>query len=259
MSREELRDQVSQGGLSDFLMYVERASFAVDPQYSEKTGSDVVFLHWEGPTNVEDHPILVKDGFHPKWALDPDFVTVDGRTVQSQSGKKQRVGKAYGRMCKTASDATAEYEGKPNDPLANVTAMQADTWQGHTWLMGNVEYDFKGDIGKITQLDPVQYIGPGDLTKSGVTAVAAPVAPVAAPGPTVAPVAPVAAPAAAPAAPGTGDPLLATVEAMAATAPDFTTFKQAALAVNGVTDRTDLLIAISDATNGVWSRIRPNG
>lgn len=249
MSRDSLRDQVSSGGLSGFRMFVQRATFAVDPQYSEKTGSDTVFLHWEGPTDLDEHPMMTVDGFHPKWAMDPDFATVDGKTIQSQSGKKQKVGKAYGRMCDAAVKATAQFEGRPDDPLANTDATFAESWQGHTWILENVEFDWGGEIGKRTELHPVTYVGPGDQTKAAVAAAAPPVA---AP-PVVAP----SAPAAPPVAPA-GDPLVDQVRAIAQSAPDFNSFKASALALPGVTDRTDLLVAISDATK-LWAEVRANG
>lgn len=247
MSRESLGNQTSSGGLAGFLFYVQRASFAVDPQYSEKTGADTVFLHWEGPSNAEGHEMMTKEGFHPKWSMDPDFATMDGNTIASQSGRKTKVGKAYGRMCEQTVAATAAYANQPNDPLANVDATNAKSWEGHTWLLDNVEYDWGGDIGKRTELHPVKYIGPGNQT-GAIAPGAAPVAAAPAPAPVAA------APAAAPA----GDPLMAQVESIARAAGDFNGFKAAALALPGVTERTDLLVGISDATQ-IWGRIRANG
>lgn len=247
--REELAGQEAVGGLSGFMLYVERATFAIDPQYSEKSGSDTYFLNWEGPTNLPDRPVMVnaEGQFHPKWALDPDFVSMDGgKTVQSQSGNKSKVGKAYGRMCKQATMATEAYKDRADDPLTGVSALNAATWQGHTWLLENVDFDWGGEIGKRTELHPTQYIGAGNLTGATQTAQA----PAAAPSPVAAaPVAP--APVAAPV-----DVLRDQVIAIAQGSADFTSFKGAALALPGVTDRTDLLIDISDATK-MWSQTHP--
>ena len=249
MSREELGNQVSSGGLKGFRMFVQNAYFAIDPQYSEKTGSDVVFMHFEGPTDLEEHPLLSKDGFHPKWAMDPDFMTLDGgKTVQSQSGKKSKVGKAYGRMCKAATDATAHLANTPNDPLNNVSATAAAGWTGHTWIFDEVEFDWGKEIGTRTELHPTVYVGAGDVTKAAGVAAAPVAAPWAA--------APVAAPA--PVA-ETSDALLDAVKGLAVQSADFNSFKQQALGLAGVTDRTDLLIAISDANQGIWAQLNPTG
>lgn len=238
MSRQDFMDQESSGGLANFTLTVDEAYFAIDQQYSERAGGDVYFLHWTGRTDIPDRPLMSSADFHPKWSLDPDFVSLDGgKTVVSQSGRKNKVGKAYGRMCAAAATATDRLKDTPEDFLAGADPKDASIWVGTTWRLDNITRDWGGEIGKRDELMPVEYIG-----KAGA-APAAPTAPAAA--------API--PAAAPAQNGG---VRQSIEALASGAADYRTFQQAALQIPGVADDTALVQEILDSgPTGLYARV----
>ena len=219
MTWDEFADQESEGGIRDFTITVTNAFYAVDEKYSAAVGSDVYFLHWEGTTDVQGHEQMTRDGFHPKWATDPDWVSLDGgATVKSQSGKK-KLGKAAGRMCGAASNSVIDAGVKPEDaanPFVTLTPRDAAVWVGTSWFLSEIVKEY-GNGMKATDLLPTKYLG---------NAGAATAAPVAA----VTPTAPVAA---APVAAGTN--LLRTqVTALASSIADHSTFVTAAMAIPGV-------------------------
>ena len=235
MAREQFLEQESRGGIGPHQITVTEAEWRVSPEYSEKTGKDTYFLHWYGTTNIEDRPIMDAESFHHSWSTDPDFLSVDGKTLQSQSGKKKEVGKAAGRMMKAAAEATVHLEGTPDDFLADASPLDASIWVGHTWEMEEVELDFGGQIGKKREFHPVRYVG-----KASASTPSAPAAP--------------AAPAAPPTAPnGAATGVEESIKALVQASPDFDTFRSAALAVPGLSDRPELMIRVVDETSGFWA------
>lgn len=226
MSFEDFLDQESSGGIDKFTLTVTNAFFAIDPNYSEAVGADVYFLHWEGTTDVEGHETMTRDGFHPKWATDPDWMSIDGgKTVKSQSGKG-RLGKAAGRMMTAAANAIVEagLKDSPENPFnaPGASPQVAETWIGTTWFMEEVEREF-GSGMKSRDLLPTKFIGTSDVS-------AAPAAPAAAPAPATS------------AAPATD--LRAQVVAVANGAADHQSFMQAALAIPGVSSDSALVADI---------------
>lgn len=238
MSWEEFGNQESEGGIKDFEMTVTNAFFAVDEAYSAAVGSDVFFLHWEGTTDVTGHEQMLRDGFHPKWALDADWISMDGgATVKSQSGKG-KLGKAAGRLCGAAFNSVSAAgikAGDPSSPFETGTPRDANVWVGTKWFIEEVEREWgNGMVSR--DLLPTKYLGKVDVA---APAAAAPVA--------AAPVA--AAPAAAaPAAPGLRD----SVTALAASIGDHATFVTAAMAIPGVAGDAALVSEIVSPT-GIWA------
>ena len=236
MSWEEFGNQESEGGIKDFEMTVTNAFFAVDEAYSAAVGSDVFFLHWEGTTDVLGHEQMTRDGFHPKWALDADWISMDGgNTVKSQSGKG-KLGKAAGRLCGAAFNsvqAAGIKAGDPSSPFESGTPREASVWIGSKWFIEEVEREWgNGMVSR--DLLPTKYLGKGDV----VAAVAA--APVAA--------APVAAAPAPVATPG----LRESVTALAGSIGDHATFVTAAMAIPGVAGDAALVSEIV-APTGLWA------
>jgi hypothetical protein len=181
MSFDEFADQESGGGITDFTITVTNAFFEIDPNYSAATGSDTYFLHWEGTTDVEGHEQMTRDGFHPKWALDPDFMSMDGgKTVVSQSGKG-KLGKAVGRMMGAASNALrdAGLKDSPESPFnkPGASPRDASVWIGTTWYLTEVTREF-GNGMKATDQLPTKYITTGAPAPAAAPAAApAPAAP----------------------------------------------------------------------------------
>lgn len=245
MSYDEFADQQSAGGFDQFDFEVTNAFFAIDEKYSAASGADTHFLVWEGISSVENYEQMTRDGFHPKWALDPDFVTLDGgATVVSQSGKA-KIGRAAARMMSSAAAAVGEVGVKdtPQDPFAGPDGMSriAATWVGTKWHMKEIEREF-GNGMKARDLLPVAYLG-----KSGAPVAAAP-APVAAAVPAVAP-----APAVAPVAAATPTvDLRSQVVAVANSVSEFSEFVTQAMSIPGVTSDPSLITAISNPA-GIWT------
>lgn len=258
MSREEFLNQESAGGIANFVLTVDQAWFAPDADYTAKSGVDVHFLHWAGRTDLPDRPLMGEGDYHPKWSLDPDFVSTDGgTTVVSQSGRKQKVGKGYGRMCTQAAKVTAHLAGTPEDFLDSADPKDARIWIGTQWRLDNVSYDYGGNIGKREELMPVEYLGrvqaPTGVAGAPVTQFTPPPAqmPATAPQP-----APVAAQAVAP-APAPQNGVRGQVEALAASAADYRTFQQAALSIPGVAEDTALVNEVLDqGPGGLYARVR---
>lgn len=225
MARSDYANAESSGGLRNFVLTVTNAFFAVDPNYSAKVGADTHFLHWEGTSDVESYPVMDSTGFHPKWSLDTDFMSADGgKTVISQSGKGERVGKAYGRMCKAAADLTEHLAGTPEDFLEKGSPLDASIWVGTMWRMDDVE--FGSGQYKTTQLMPVEFVGFAD---SG-------------------------APASAPAAATGESPLRQQVIDLAKASADYVSFQKAALALPNVTSDPGLVTEIATPT-GIYASV----
>ena len=244
MSYDEFAEQESGGGITDFQFTVTNAFFAIDEKYSAASGADTHFLHWEGTSDVEGHEVMDRDGFHPKWALDPDWMTMDGgKTVKSQSGKA-KLGKAAGRMMGAAANAVLEagLKDSPDNPLNGPPGMSriAETWVGTTWFISEVTKDFNNGMVANDDL-PIRYIG------KGVAVAAAPApadtAPVAA--------APVAAVPDAPAAPDAR----AQVVALAGSIGDHAAFVTSAMGLPGVASDAVLVAEIvAPGPEGLWGQ-----
>ncbi len=236
MSRDQFRDQSGGGGITNFTLTVTNAFFAEQPQYTEKTGSPTLFLHWEGISDVEGHEVMDRNGFHPSWAMDPDFVTPDGgRTILEQSGKKKRLGKNYGRMVEQMDIATADLANTPNDPLEIIDPRNASTYVGFKWRIDEITYDFEGNIGKRTFLMPVEFLGRADGGAVPTAAAPAPAATAAAP------------------APSAGEGLVAALSALAASSANYAEFQKAALAIPGVSADSALVMKVVDQQGGFWA------
>lgn len=264
MSREEMYDQESGGGLRNFILRVDEALFAIDEKYSEATGSDVYFMHWGGQTNLPDRPIMqaVAGEFHPKWALDPDFISTDGgKTVVSQSGRKKKVGKAYGRLCVDAATITEALKGTPADPFgSSISPRDASLWLGTVWRIDEVTREFGGQIKPVNELTVVEYLGRdlNPMTLAEVTAApaAAPAAPQAA---AVAPQAVATAPVAAPVGNGTVEALRAELLASAIQASDYRAWQGQWIADARVRENPELLVEIANPSAGIWATAHPAG
>jgi hypothetical protein len=264
MSRDQFDVPEATGGLANFELTVQQAWFATSPEYAERAGgANPVFLHWAGTTNLPgENAVLTGEGFHPKWRLADDWVTVDGKTVVSQSGtqKTPATKSAFGRMARQVVAITEEFKDRPDDPLAG-DIHQADLWVGTRWLMDQIEVpgseNWPNSEGKRqTALLPVAYLG-----KVEGVAQALPTAP-----PMAAPVAPVAPPvqvAAAPApAPAVSAPAAQASNGvrdvlanLAAQSPDYRTFQQAALQIPGLATDTALVQEVLDAgPTGFYTR-----
>lgn len=258
-SLDDFADQESGGGIDNYVFTVTNAFFAIDDKYSAASGADTHFLHWEGTSDVEDHEVMDRDGFHPKWALDPDWVSMDdGKTVKSQSGKT-KLGKAAGRMMGAAANSVLEagFKDSPESPFAPEAASPqvAATWVGTKWFMSEVIKDFGNNMTARDQM-PVKYLGKSDVAapvqapvqiQAVVTSEATKAAPVTttpapAPVPTTVPV---------PAAPATN--LRVTVEALAASINDHAAFVTAAMATPGVAADAALVGEIV-APDGLWAQ-----
>ena len=229
-SYDEFADQESGGGIDNYVITVSNAFFAIDEKYSEASGSDTYFLHWEGTSDVDGHEVMDRDGFHPKWALDPDWMSMDGgQTVKSQSGK-DKLGKAVGRMMGAAANAVADagFKESPESPFAPESASprKASTWVGTKWFMTEVVKDFGNGMTARDQL-PTKYLGRSDVSGT----------PAAAPAPTVVP----------------DVDLRKTVEALAASIGDHAAFVTAAMATPGVASDAALVGEIV-APDGLWAK-----
>lgn len=246
MSWEEFGEQESAGGITDYEITVTNAFFAIDEKYSEKVGSDVFFLHWEGVTGVPGHEQMLRDGFHPKWATDPDWVSMDGgATIKSQSGKS-KLGKAAGRMCVVAFASVGEAgvkKGDPQSPFNNGTPRDAAVWIGSKWFMQDVTRDF-GNGMKSTDTMPVKYLGLASVAAAPVAAAPTPVATTPAPAP-----APVAAAPAPTAAPGLRDQIVG----LARSIDNHSAFVSAAMAIPGVSADAALVGEIVSPA-GLWAQ-----
>lgn len=238
MSLEEFADQESGGGIDNYTFTVTNSYFAVDEKYSAKVGSDTFFLVWEGTSDVEGHEVMDRDGFHPKWALDPDWMSIDGgKTVKSQSGK-DKLGKAAGRMMGAAANSVLEagMGDSPDNPFADPSDPKiAASWVGTVWFITEVVKEFSNGMTARDQL-PVKYLG-----KVGADA-AAPVAP-------VAPVAAV--PAAASATVPAAD-ARAQVMVLAASIDNHAAFVTAAMGIPDVAS-DGVLVGEIVAPDGIWA------
>jgi hypothetical protein len=184
---------------------------------------------------VEGHEVMDRDGFHPSWPLDPDWMTLDGgKTVKSQSGKG-KLGKAAGRMMGAAANSVLEagFKDSPESPFNKPGAdpKSADTWVGTTWFISEVVKDFGNGMVARDQL-PIRFVAAG-----GTVGVAAPAA--------VAPVVPIAA---VPAA-GVRDQVVA----LAASIGDHAAFVTAAMAIPGVASDAALVSEVV-APDGLWAQ-----
>ena len=236
MSLDDFADQESGGGITDFTITVTNAYFEVDAKYSEAAGGgETLKLNWEGTTDVEGHEVMDRDGFHPSWTLDPDWMTLDGgKTVKSQSGKG-KLGKAAGRMMGAAANAVLEagFKDAPESPFNKPGAdpKSAETWIGTTWFLTEVTKDFGNGMVARDQL-PIRFIAAGETA-----GVAAPVAPVAAvPDASAVPVASV----------------RDQVVVLAASIGDHAAFVTAAMAIPGVASDATLVGEIV-APTGLWA------
>lgn len=249
MSRDDFLNAESSGGLAGFEFTVDDAFFAIDEKYSEKVDKPTYFLHWVGRSNAQNHEIMDASGFHPKWAVDPDFSSLDqGKTVESPT-KGKKLGKAAGRMMKNAAVATKHLTDTPEDFLAGADPRDASIWVGTRWIMDNVETDFGGTIGAITELMPTQFLGTAQQGQQQLAAVPTP--------PPAAPQAPQAAPAAPQAQTNGNGDIRSEIIALAAQHTDYRVFQAAALqkiqAAGAVTDSALLSDVASEG--GIWAQV----
>ena len=234
MSWQEFGEQESAGGITDFEITVTNAFFAIDEKYSEAVGADVYFLNWEGTTDVVGHEQMTRDGFHPKWALDPDWMSLDGgATVKSQSGKG-KLGKAVGRMMNVALQSINESgidKDGPGNPFSKGTPRDAVVWIGSKWFIEDVTTEFGNGMSSTDQM-PTKFLGMVDGAVAATPVVSA---------------VPAAPPPATP-APGLRD----SVVAMAGSIPDHSAFVSAAMAIPGVSADAALVTEIVSPT-GLWA------
>lgn len=235
MARSDLQGQTGGGGIVDFDITVTDAWFGFSEALNQAAGEDILLLHWTGTTNLEERPVLDEAGFHPSWKLSNKWEAVDGgKSVRFVGGGKQAFGKSYGRLCEQAFALTEAVADTDADPFKDAHPKDASAWIGTKWHMDEVEFEFGGSIGTVRELQPVAYLGKGD--------VAAPVS-------TAAPAAAAAAPAA-----SNGD-LRATVENLARSMDNYADFQKAALAIPGVAADGGLLMDIANQA-ALYDKVR---
>lgn len=228
MSREQLRNQETQGGISDFDFTVTKSYFEeIDMSTPEKQVDPVLALHWEGTTNLESHPILGSVDFHPTFTLGKDWVTMDGGKTITNPNPKAKLGGWYGRLGTQIDEITKHLEGKPDDPVEGIDPKSADSWLGTQWHMDGKDYDF-GKFGKTNKLMPTAYLGKGGSsvppapTTAGASSATATVT-----------------------SNGGGD-IRGTLTALAKSAANYSEFQAKALRVDGVTADSALLDEVLD-------------
>lgn len=238
MARDDFEGQVGGGGVNNFEFTVTDAWFGESEAFTEKTQLHTIFLHWAGTTDLEDDRFqqLTADGFHPSFNLDVDWIaSADGKTVKYDGpSRKPRFGKWYGRLCDSAIKLTEDVAETDQDPLAGTNhPTNANMWIGTKWYMEEVEVDF-GTMGKHSHLMPTKYLGRGPVAAS----------------PTSTPALATAA-----AAGSNGSALRDQVVALAKAIDTYQAFQAAALALDGVSSDTQLVVEIANPAS-LYEKVR---
>lgn len=238
MARDDFQGQSGGGGITDFEFTVTDAWFGESPKLSEAAGERIILLHWVGTTNLDSHPVLMEEGFHPSYRLKDGWEpSDDGKTVKFEGSGKPVFGKSYGRLCDQVFEITEEVANDPDlDPLyGDNHPSDASIWIGTRWFMAEKEYDF-GSFGKKSELMPIRYLGKVDASAPAAAAPAAPSATTAAP------------------AAANGN-LRETVENLARSMDSYSDFQKAALALPGVAQDSALVMEIANQA-ALYDRVR---
>lgn len=238
---EEISGSASGGA---FTMTVTGAYFAKAPQalvdkVEDPARREVVantwYLNLVGTTDRESQPVMDREGYHPSFALAPDWESLDGgKTIthpRFNERPRPKLGKHYGRMHDDALDLTKPLAETPEDPFFNHDGWESDLWVGTTWKFGEVERDFGGTIGKHKELSVVEFLGKGAVSAAAQLASG---------------IAPAQAEAPAAAAPSNGGGVRDVLKALAVATPTFAEFQGKALAVEGVATDPVLVAELLD-------------
>lgn len=225
MARDDLKGQVGGGGYSDFVFTVTDAWFGISEAFeaAKNDGSPpTIFCHWVGEVEgLEGVPNLTEDGFHPSYALGPDWeIANEGKSVKFVGSGKEQFRKWYGRLVDEVFEFTQDVPAGQHPFDGENHPREAQHWIGTKWFMVDKEYDF-GRLGKTNHLMPTQFYGTASVA----------VAPAAA------------APAAAPSA---ANGLRDTVVNLAKSLEPYAEFQKAALAIPGVAQDMELVMEIAD-------------
>lgn len=145
------------GLVDNFIITIEESWFATDARYNN---GETLLLNWKGST---DQPIG-SDGeyeFTASFPVGAAWVSNDGgKTAESEKGRgKFNASSIYGKIVDSAIKSKAEgglgllevvkERGRPQT---------AAIWEGLTFKMNNVEFNYGGEIGKKTRLMPVEWL-----------------------------------------------------------------------------------------------------
>lgn len=158
------------GLVDDFVLRVDKSWFATDARYNN---GETLLLNWQGAV---DQPIG-SDGdmeFTASFPVGGGWVSNDGGdTAESEKGRaKFNSSSIYGRIVDSAIaekkdgglgiGSLVKGRGRPT---------QAKIWEGLTFRMKQVEFNYGGEIGKKSRLMPVEFLGenvdPADFATGG--------------------------------------------------------------------------------------------
>ena len=180
MAREDFEGQEGGGGIADFDFTVTNAWFGVAPGlveggYSHDSGNEIIMLHLEGTTDLEDRPVLLEDSFHPSWKMKDGWEVRDGgKSVEYVGDGKATFASYYGRFNSAVLSLTEHVAETPQDPLAGDNhPSQASIWIGTRWHLDNELIKWSNGTEK-EHLMPTAYLGKGDGTVAPAPAAGAP-------------------------------------------------------------------------------------
>lgn len=137
-------------GLPDDIdITITDAYFGVNADYNN---GETLVLTIEGTTDDDDLPEY--SGFYP---CGNGWETTDkGKTASREDGKRKGFNKTsgYGLFFTHALEAGAEDVLK-----ARGTPFEAEVWKGLTFHFKRLKHDYKGDIGEVERLLPVEFKG----------------------------------------------------------------------------------------------------
>ncbi len=182
MAREDFEGQEGGGGIANFDFTVTKAWFGVAPGlveggFKHDSGNEIIMLHLEGTTDLEDRPVLLEDSFHPSWKMKDGWEVRDGgKSVEYVGDGKATFASYYGRFNSAVLSLTEHVADTSEDPLAGDNhPSQASIYIGTRWHLDN-ELIKWGNGTEKEHLMPTAYLGKASGATAAPTTGTTPVA-----------------------------------------------------------------------------------
>ncbi len=232
------------GLVDNFVLRVEESWFATDARYN---GGETLLLNWKGKTSEP----IGSDGeteFTASFPVGSGWVSNDGgETAVSEKGRgKFNQSSIYGKIIESVKAGKAEGGlGIMSLIAGRGRPTEAKVWNGLTFRMKQVEFNYGGEIGKKSRLMPVEFLGegvdPADFAAGGTSDAQAASANTST---------------ASAAAPAGGGDLEATLTALAKASDTHQAFVDKALEIPAVSEDATLLERVVDEAGGIYSTAR---